>query len=374
MHIARRHIGLGLGLSLTLAVMAAVPAAAGTTLIVRPGQSIQAALNAAVPGDTVYVEPGVYHENLEITSNDITLIGNHAVLEPPATPASRRCSTALGLTQDPFGLCVTGTLQNGLPPTVLQPVENVTIEGMTIGQFPSTGIVTLGADHVTIENSSATGGSQYGILLSQTSHATTVSDFVTGGAEAGIYVGDSPGSHDVVARNNVTDSGVFGIFVRDASDGVVAENRVTDNCVGIGLTPDQPGQDTVSNWLISRNEVDRNGENCPSPSYGGPPFSGLGILLAGTENVVTTGNIVDDNAPAPGVTPLWDGGIALVPGAPFGGPADPQNTVIAGNSMHGNQADDLNIVDAGTGGVFVGNHCQTSSPSGLCSPLTGHRR
>src|SRR5215472_63483 len=33
---------------------------AATTIIVRPGQSIQAAVDAAAPGDTILVEPGSY--------------------------------------------------------------------------------------------------------------------------------------------------------------------------------------------------------------------------------------------------------------------------------------------------------------------------
>src|SRR5712691_6462456 len=35
---------------------------AATTIIVRPGQSIQAAVDAASPGDTILVEPGSYAE------------------------------------------------------------------------------------------------------------------------------------------------------------------------------------------------------------------------------------------------------------------------------------------------------------------------
>jgi hypothetical protein len=35
---------------------------AATAIIVRPGQSIQAAVDAASPGDTILVEPGSYAE------------------------------------------------------------------------------------------------------------------------------------------------------------------------------------------------------------------------------------------------------------------------------------------------------------------------
>src|SRR5229473_7430742 len=53
--------------AVTVAAGAAVlgfPALSGaaTTIIVRPGQSIQAAVDAASPGDTILIEPGSYAE------------------------------------------------------------------------------------------------------------------------------------------------------------------------------------------------------------------------------------------------------------------------------------------------------------------------
>jgi pectin methylesterase-like acyl-CoA thioesterase len=63
--------------------------AAGTTLHVSRGQSIQAAIDAASPGTTIEVGPGTYHENLHIAKDGITLEGAGAgatILEPPTTP------------------------------------------------------------------------------------------------------------------------------------------------------------------------------------------------------------------------------------------------------------------------------------------------
>src|SRR5690242_3054885 len=48
---------------------------AGCTVRVHAGESIQAAIDRASPGDTVCVGPGTYHENLRIAKDHITLQG-----------------------------------------------------------------------------------------------------------------------------------------------------------------------------------------------------------------------------------------------------------------------------------------------------------
>jgi hypothetical protein len=56
--------------------------------VVRPGESIQNAINAADPGDTIVVLGGVHHESVAIKKDGISLRGVDAVLKPPAKPTS----------------------------------------------------------------------------------------------------------------------------------------------------------------------------------------------------------------------------------------------------------------------------------------------
>ena len=44
-------------------------------VIVQKGGSIQDAVDAAMPGDVIYIEPNIYREALEIDKSDIQLIG-----------------------------------------------------------------------------------------------------------------------------------------------------------------------------------------------------------------------------------------------------------------------------------------------------------
>jgi hypothetical protein len=61
-------------------VLATAPLARATTIVVRPSDSIQAAIDAAPAGATIRVEPGTYHEPgvtraLTVTKDGIRLIG-----------------------------------------------------------------------------------------------------------------------------------------------------------------------------------------------------------------------------------------------------------------------------------------------------------
>ena len=65
-------------------VLALASPALATVRHVHPGQSIQAAINASDPGDTVKVAAGVYHQNLTITTTNLTLWGAGGGLMAPS--------------------------------------------------------------------------------------------------------------------------------------------------------------------------------------------------------------------------------------------------------------------------------------------------
>lgn len=66
------------GLGIALCSSTAASAWTSHTIVVRPGQSIQAAVNRANPGDTILIKPGVYHQSVQIRTDDITLRGSGA--------------------------------------------------------------------------------------------------------------------------------------------------------------------------------------------------------------------------------------------------------------------------------------------------------
>jgi nitrous oxidase accessory protein NosD len=104
----RRTILLMATMALTLLVAsgvvlgAAIGSAGAQSSVVGPGESIQKAINAADPGDTIVVR-GVHREDVAIHKDGIKLRGDDAVIEPPAK-ADSPCSRAFG----PEAICVLG--------------------------------------------------------------------------------------------------------------------------------------------------------------------------------------------------------------------------------------------------------------------------
>ena len=86
-----------------LAAMQARGSAQAANNFVGPGESIQKAVNAADPGDTIVVR-GVHREDVVIRKNGIKLRGDDAVIEVPARPkADSPCSKT-----GPEAICVLG--------------------------------------------------------------------------------------------------------------------------------------------------------------------------------------------------------------------------------------------------------------------------
>ena len=93
------------------------PASArSATHVVHPGQSIQAAVDAASPGDTVRVLAGEYYESVTIHTNGLTLKAQGEVTLEPSHYGSSQCyfpNHDVGICVDAGqpelgGLCETG--------------------------------------------------------------------------------------------------------------------------------------------------------------------------------------------------------------------------------------------------------------------------
>ncbi len=128
----RRTIVMLTTMALTLLVAsgvvlaAAIGSAGAQSSVVGPGESIQKAINAADPGDTIVVR-GVHREDVVIRKNGIKLRGDDATLKPPARWDSP-CSKASG----PTTICVLGGVNLKTGKLTGPRVSDVSVSGFKI--------------------------------------------------------------------------------------------------------------------------------------------------------------------------------------------------------------------------------------------------
>src|ERR671912_916863 len=201
----RRTIPLLATMALTLlvasglALAAGVGSAAAESSVVGPGESIQKAIYAADPGDTIVVK-GVHREDVVIRKNGIKLRGfGNAVIEVPArAKADSPCSKAFG----PGAICLLGdvNVKTGELTGQRQRVSDVSISGFTIRGFKATFIIEGNfARNATFVGNRITGKVASGIAFAKSVNTTIAKNHVPE-TDHGILVDSSSGTKIV---NNV---------------------------------------------------------------------------------------------------------------------------------------------------------------------------
>lgn len=389
-----RHFKRPLVLALTLAMGAgiglmAAPAALAATVNVGPGQSIQAAIDAASPGDTIVVAPGTYRENLFINKNNITLQGTPGATELAPPGAAKVTHNPCYVSPSNFdGICI-------------KSADGVTVSGFTVRGFPGVGIHAIASDHLTLDNNRLNNNGHDGIAVYRSSFVTISHNQAAGSSDAGILVADSPDGAIVIDGNTTTKNGA-GIYVRDLGNNDVFQgnfiinNDSEGNCVGI-LALDTPGgpAEAMSVYIgaaglggeqFGGNRVIANNKTCPPTQYLPATVSGTGILALGSQlvpgptgaslgsNFTIRFNTVRDNVPSDTKVP-YAGGIVL--GTYPGSPALTDSNICC-NVAFGNQPYDIRYIAGGnarryhpntfpggigTGIIIVLNNCDTSKPA-----------
>lgn len=211
------------------------------SVVVGPGQSIQAAVNHAKPGSTIIVR-GIHRETVVVHKDGIRLVGKHAVIKPPRKP-SKLCP--------PSGFCVIGS-GNFNTGKVSRYVKNVTISGFTIRNFDEYGIFALGARNATFVRNRAFNNDEYGIVAFTSIGTRMISNTTSGSTdEAGLYVGDSPHANATAVGNN-SYGNEFGLLVRNATHGRIAGHNFHNNCLGTVLSPTRPDRREHLRWSGTR--------------------------------------------------------------------------------------------------------------------------
>src|SRR5215208_6393281 len=259
----RRTIVLLATMALTVLVASGVALAAGIgsagaqSSVVGPGESIQKAVNAADPGDTIVVR-GVHREDVIIRKNGIKLRGDDAVIEAPTrAKADSPCSKAVG---GPQGICVWGDFNIKTGELTGQRISDVSVSGFTIRGFKIKGkggdsvsvIDVYAARNATVVGNRLIGNAALGISASGRSVNTTVAKNHLIGSPKNVSKGinvDGDSRNTKVVNNVVRNYPKFtnAIEVEETVDTTVAGNDLIGNWVGVFVEQNSTGTKILSN-------------------------------------------------------------------------------------------------------------------------------
>ncbi|MFC8447521.1 nitrous oxide reductase family maturation protein NosD [Kitasatospora sp. NPDC057223] len=346
------HLAAATATAAALITLGAVPPAhASARHLVRPGESVQQAVDAAAPGDTVQLLPGSYQGSVLVTTSGLTIrgAGPETVITPGADDANA-CALA------GHGICVTGAAGHRL--------TGVRIEALTVSGFRKNGVNASETDGMAVRAVRVQGNGQQGISQEKSTRGMLTGNEATGNGQSGIFLantvdneGGAIDTEGAVIRENRLEGNRIGVTVRRARDLTVERNAISGNCGGVFIVGDE-GVPRAGALTISRNKVTANNKYCP-PNPRLDAIQGTGILLTGAEDTLVSGNQVEGNVGGSSMS----GGIVLfrsVVGVP--------NTriTVSGNHVSGNGPADLADRDTGADNVFTRNHCAVSEPAGHC--------
>jgi parallel beta-helix repeat protein len=172
--------------------------------------TIQEAINAAIPGDTIYVKAGIYYEDLTVDKS-LTLIGEDK--------------------------SITTIYRSWTERAVSVWADNVVISGFTVqgaGPIECKGIFLSGRRNVTIKNTQIK-GFFYGIYLYSSSTNSIVGNDITANIGAGIHL-YYYSSDNIISENNIVKNGHgIDLFYHSKHNSITGNNITANRGAGILL-------------------------------------------------------------------------------------------------------------------------------------------
>ena len=246
------------------------------SITVNAGESIQAAVDEALPGQTIFIKPGVYLESVLVNKANITIIGlngghdERVVIKNP------------------------GDEDNGF--TVRDNGDGFVLKNVTVQDFVENGVFLVRVDGFELVKVTTINNGEYGLFPVRCINGLIEDCSATGHTDTGIYVGQS---EKIIVRKSIAFGNVNGFEIENCSDIVITQNDAYDNTAGMliillpGLTVK-----TSANILVAENNIYDNNHPNFAPPGGGfesvvPP--GSGILFVGVDHSLIKNNKINGN-------------------------------------------------------------------------------
>lgn len=351
------------------AVTTAATTASGDPLEV-PGEydTIQAAVDAASPGDLILISPGTYHEAVNVTTDELTIRGldrNEVVLDGQFTLDN--------------GIRVLGA--SGVA------VENMTAQNYTVNGFFWTGVTGYRGSYLTAIRNGDYGVYAFDSVSGQIDHV-----YASGSPDAGVYIGQCYECDAVVDQVVSEHNGLGYSGTNSGGELYIINSRFNNNRAGIVPNSGSyelcyPERETT----IAGNLVyDNNQDDTPAIDVAVLAM-GNGILVAGgVRNTIVNNRVWGHDRTGIGLVPFleevpndvipapedWDMPCSeqkeLMPPTSVPAPAiwQPAENSITGNAVSDSGIADIAIATVGAdvpalGNCWTGNEHTTSAPTDL---------
>ncbi len=332
----RGRLFAGAVLVLLGGLLLSVPSASAqerTLLVPQDFATIQAAVDASAPGDLILIDEGVYNESVFVGSEHpgITIRGvdrNKVVLD--------------GNFELPVAIEADGA-------------DNVVMENMTARNYVGNGFYWQSVDGFRGSYLTAYRIGIYAIFSFDSANGVFEHSYASGSADAAYYVGQCHPCN-IRMTDLTAEYSALGYSGTNAGGDLVIENSLWQNN-GTGILPNSLTSEAnpPQRQATIVNNVVRQNNNLDTPATGlSGSLIGVGIGLAGGNENVVEGNVVEDHDkygiavfPLPEPDPIWI----------------PVDNVVRGNEVSGSGLADLTVTaGSGEGNCFADNDFGSSDP------------